>query len=138
MKYSKGSSNQLLFQVRKLYSNQYYVNLLFRNQCCIEKIFKDHQRVSVLKCFRVLLKRKEKHMKMENENFCLQWTDFESNTSIAFRELREEKDFFDVTLVCNEGQTQAHKVFTLCPIYTSPLQIQGVFICSYSKCVRSF
>ena len=77
-------------------------------------------------------------MKMENEEFCLQWTDFESNISIAFRELREEKDFFDVTLVCNEGQTQAHKVFTLNPIYTSPLQIQGGFICSYSKCVRSF
>ena len=47
---------------------------------------------------------------MANEKFCLRWTEFESNISVAFRELREEKDFFDVTLVCNEDQIQAHKV----------------------------
>jgi len=47
---------------------------------------------------------------MANKKFCLRWTDFESNISVAFRELREEKDFFDVTLVCNEDQIQAHKV----------------------------
>ena len=47
---------------------------------------------------------------MANEKFCLRWTDFESNIRVAFRELREEKDFFDVTLVCNEDQIQAHKV----------------------------
>merc|ERR1719228_2281120 len=28
----------------------------------------------------------------------------------AFRELREEKDFFDVTLACDDNQIQAHKV----------------------------
>ena len=66
-------------------------------------------------------------MKMANEKFCVRWTDFESNISVAFKELREEKDFFDVTLVCNEGQIQAHKAFTLFSVYTSPLQIQGVF-----------
>ena len=47
---------------------------------------------------------------MANEKVFLKWTDFESNISVAFRELREEKDFFDVTLVCNEDQIQAHKV----------------------------
>ena len=47
---------------------------------------------------------------MANEKFCLRWNDFESNISVAFSELREEKDFFDVTLVCNEDQIQAHKV----------------------------
>jgi len=47
---------------------------------------------------------------MANEKFCLRWTDFESNIGVAFRELRREKDFFDVTLVCNEDQIQAHKV----------------------------
>merc|ERR1712042_50829 len=36
--------------------------------------------------------------------------DFESNISIAFRELREEKDFFDVTIACDDNQIQAHKV----------------------------
>jgi len=44
------------------------------------------------------------------EKFCLRWNDFESNISIAFRELREEKDFFDVTLACDDNQIQAHKV----------------------------
>jgi len=44
------------------------------------------------------------------EKFCLRWNDFESNISVAFRELREEKDFFDVTLACDDEQIQAHKV----------------------------
>eukprot|EP00092_Neocalanus_flemingeri_P030629 GFUD01033257.1.p1 GENE.GFUD01033257.1~~GFUD01033257.1.p1 ORF type:complete len:384 (+),score=84.19 GFUD01033257.1:22-1152(+) len=44
------------------------------------------------------------------EKFCLRWNDFESNISCAFRELREEKDFFDVTLACDDSQIQAHKV----------------------------
>jgi len=44
------------------------------------------------------------------EKFCLRWNDFESNISVAFRDLREEKDFFDVTLACDDSQLQAHKV----------------------------
>jgi hypothetical protein len=44
------------------------------------------------------------------EKFCLKWNDFETNISVAFRELREEKDFFDVTLACDDSQIQAHKV----------------------------
>jgi len=44
------------------------------------------------------------------EKFCLRWNDFESNISSAFRELREDKDFFDVTLACADDQIQAHKV----------------------------
>ena len=47
---------------------------------------------------------------MSSEKFCLRWNDFESNISCAFRELREDKDFFDVTLACEEEQMQAHKV----------------------------
>ena len=47
---------------------------------------------------------------MASEKFCLRWNDFESNISTAFRELREEKDFFDVTLACDDNQVQAHKV----------------------------
>jgi len=47
---------------------------------------------------------------MESEKFCLRWNDFETNISNAFRELREEKDFFDVTLACDDSQIQAHKV----------------------------
>jgi len=45
-----------------------------------------------------------------SEKFCLRWNDFENNISVAFRELREEKDFFDVTLACDDSQIQAHKV----------------------------
>jgi len=47
---------------------------------------------------------------VSTEKFCLRWNDFESNISGAFRELREDKDFFDVTLACDDEQLQAHKV----------------------------
>ena len=47
---------------------------------------------------------------MESEKFCLRWNDFERNISDAFKELREDKDFFDVTLACDDEQLQAHKV----------------------------
>merc|ERR1712212_473082 len=32
------------------------------------------------------------------------------NISQAFKELRDDKDFFDVTLACDDEQIQAHKV----------------------------
>ena len=44
------------------------------------------------------------------DQFCLRWNDFQSNISDAFKELREEKDFFDVTLACDDSQIDAHKV----------------------------
>eukprot|EP00092_Neocalanus_flemingeri_P007788 GFUD01008408.1.p1 GENE.GFUD01008408.1~~GFUD01008408.1.p1 ORF type:complete len:332 (-),score=86.07 GFUD01008408.1:2-997(-) len=47
---------------------------------------------------------------MGSEKFCLRWNDFETNISAAFRELREDKDFFDVTIACDDEQIQAHKV----------------------------
>ena len=46
----------------------------------------------------------------KGENFCLRWNDFENNISSSFRELREDKDFFDITLVCDDNQLEAHKV----------------------------
>eukprot|EP00092_Neocalanus_flemingeri_P023598 GFUD01025590.1.p1 GENE.GFUD01025590.1~~GFUD01025590.1.p1 ORF type:complete len:336 (-),score=83.54 GFUD01025590.1:23-1030(-) len=45
-----------------------------------------------------------------SEKFCLRWNDFESNISNAFKELRDDKEFFDVTLACDDEQIQAHKV----------------------------
>ena len=45
-----------------------------------------------------------------NEKFCLKWNDFESNISSSFKEIREEKDFMDVTLACDDDQINAHKV----------------------------
>jgi len=47
------------------------------------------------------------------DNFCLRWNDFAENVSGAFKELRTESDFFDVTLACTDSGTktlQAHKV----------------------------
>ena len=43
--------------------------------------------------------------------FLLSWNNFGTNLSVAFRDLREEKDFSDVTLACDDDeQIQAHKV----------------------------
>jgi len=49
-------------------------------------------------------------MTRNSEKFSLKWNDFESNLSSAFTELREEKELFDVTLVCDSNQIEAHKV----------------------------
>jgi len=46
----------------------------------------------------------------DNEKFCLRWNEFESNISVAFKQIREEKDLFDVTLSCGSKQIQAHKL----------------------------
>ena len=47
-----------------------------------------------------------------SDKFCLKWNDFENNISQAFCHLRDEKELFDITLVCGETQEQvsAHKV----------------------------
>jgi hypothetical protein len=58
------------------------------------------------------------------EKFCLRWNDFESNISLAFRDIREEKDFFDCTLSCGSRQLQAHKlILSACsPFFRSILK----------------
>jgi len=61
---------------------------------------------SVKRCYLVFVLQ----IKMGSEKFCLRWNDFENNISLAFRELRDDKDFFDVTLACDDEQIQAHKV----------------------------
>ena len=46
-----------------------------------------------------------------SEKLCLQWNDFKDNVNSAFGNLREDKDFSDVTLACEDGQqVTAHKV----------------------------
>jgi len=47
---------------------------------------------------------------MGSEKFCLRWNDFQSNITNALENLRSDKDFFDVTLACEDEQIQAHKV----------------------------
>ena len=46
-----------------------------------------------------------------SEKLCLQWNDFKDNIKSAFGNLREDNDFADVTLACEDGQqVEAHKV----------------------------
>ena len=46
-----------------------------------------------------------------SEKLCLQWNDFKDSVKIAFGNLREDTDFSDVTLACEDGQqVEAHKV----------------------------
>merc|ERR1712016_100263 len=46
-----------------------------------------------------------------DEKLCLQWNDFKEKVSSAFGDLRQDKEFTDVTLACEDGQqVEAHKV----------------------------
>ena len=50
-------------------------------------------------------------MMVASEKLRLQWNDFTENVTSSFRELREDKEFTDVTLACEDGQlVEAHKV----------------------------
>ena len=46
-----------------------------------------------------------------SEKLCLKWNDFHENVNTAFGNLREDTEFADVTLACEDGQQiEAHKV----------------------------
>ena len=46
-----------------------------------------------------------------NKKIRLEWNDFETNIRNSFKGLREEQDYFDVTLACDDGyQIEAHKL----------------------------
>ena len=46
-----------------------------------------------------------------SEKLCLKWNDFQENVNTAFGSLREDNEFTDVTLACEDGQQiEAHKV----------------------------
>ena len=46
-----------------------------------------------------------------SEKLCLQWNDFKENAVHTFGSLKEDKDFTDVTLVCEDGkQVEVHKM----------------------------
>ena len=40
------------------------------------------------------------------EKLCLKWKEFQENVVVGFAALREEKDFADVTLACEDGSRQ--------------------------------
>ena len=46
-----------------------------------------------------------------SEKLCLKWNDFQENVNVAFGSLREDSEFADVTLACEDGQQiEVHKV----------------------------
>ena len=50
-------------------------------------------------------------MANSSENVSLKWNDFQQNLTSSFRELRTDRDFTDVTLVCGDDhQVEAHKL----------------------------
>ena len=60
-----------------------------------------------------------------SEKFCLQWNDFKENIHAAFGRLRDDTEFADVTLVCEDGQlVEAHKVILAAssPVFQKILQ----------------
>ena len=68
----------------------------------------DNRCVTPSKCQSILNENQSKGM---SEKLCLQWNDFQENIKIAFGNLREDNDFADVTLACEDGQqVEAHKV----------------------------
>ena len=45
------------------------------------------------------------------EKFCLKWDDFKDNIKLSFKELKENENFADITLVCENNQLiKAHRV----------------------------
>ena len=45
-----------------------------------------------------------------DQQYALKWNDFQSSILSSFRHLRDEEDFVDVTLACDQRSFTAHKV----------------------------
>ena len=60
---------------------------------------------------------------MTMEKFSLKWDEFQSTVSNSFKLLKQEKDFFDVTLVSDDQkQIQSHKiVLSACSSFFKPI-----------------
>ena len=59
-----------------------------------------------------------------SDKFCLRWNDFESNISSALKDLKDDEDLQNVTLVAGDSQVQAHKlILSACsPFFRSVLK----------------
>ena len=49
-------------------------------------------------------------MNSSDEKLRLKWNEFHQNTKVSFRELRDDKDFSDVILACEDLELETHKV----------------------------
>ena len=47
---------------------------------------------------------------MADEKLCLKWNDFQDQVQASVQELRNDNDFTDVTLACEDKSIKAHKV----------------------------
>ena len=47
---------------------------------------------------------------MDSDKYCLRWNEYPSNLSNAFNELRNDEDFFDITLITEESEIRCHKL----------------------------
>ena len=59
------------------------------------------------------------------DKLCLKWNDFQENISTSFGKLRQDGNFSDVTLVCEDGeQIGSHKVIlaALSPFFAKLLE----------------
>ena len=64
-------------------------------------------------------------MTASSEKFCLKWNDFQQNIAASYQDLRNNPDFSDVTLVCEEDeQIEAHRlILTSCsPFFSKVLK----------------
>ena len=62
-----------------------------------------------------------------SEKFCLKWNDFQENIISTFESLREDTDFTDLTLACEDGhQVEAHMVILAAssPIFQNLLKMK--------------
>ena len=55
-------------------------------------------------------------MQMSGEKLFLQWNDFRDNVSSAFKDLRDDQEFTDVTLACEGGS------YCIKPILSKPFE----------------
>lgn len=47
---------------------------------------------------------------LDQQHYALKWNDFQSSILSSFRHLRDEEEFVDVTLACEQKSFTAHKV----------------------------
>ena len=52
----------------------------------------------------------QKVHRMEGNNFILNWDQHQINSALSLKNIWENEEFLDVTLVCDDDQIAAHKI----------------------------
>merc|ERR1711983_278674 len=53
---------------------------------------------------------RQRQMTSSMETFMLEWDQFQENMTTSFKTFRSDGELFDITLACDDGQLEAHKV----------------------------